>query len=38
MARRRRWTISSQHRLISQHAGTPQVAAGALLVQELMTP
>jgi DNA-binding transcriptional LysR family regulator len=27
----------SQHRLISQHAGTPQVAAGALLVQELMT-
>jgi DNA-binding transcriptional LysR family regulator len=26
----------SQHRLISQHAGTPQVAAGALLVQELM--
>ena len=27
----------SQHRLISQHAGTPQVAAGALLVQELMS-
>jgi DNA-binding transcriptional LysR family regulator len=27
----------SSHRLISQHAGTPQVAAGALLVQELMT-
>jgi DNA-binding transcriptional LysR family regulator len=26
-----------QHRLISQHAGTPQVAAGALLVQELMS-
>lgn len=25
------------HRLICQHAGTPQVAAGALLVQELMT-
>ncbi|MDX5350089.1 MAG: LysR family transcriptional regulator [Paracoccaceae bacterium] len=27
----------SSHRLISQHAGTPQVAAGALLVQDLMT-
>jgi DNA-binding transcriptional LysR family regulator len=27
----------SAHRLISQHAGTPQVAAGALLVAELMT-
>ncbi|MBA4326372.1 MAG: LysR family transcriptional regulator [Rhodobacter sp.] len=27
----------SSHRLISQHAGTPQVAAGALLVAELMT-
>ena len=27
----------SQHRLISQHAGTPQVAAGAMLVQELMS-
>jgi DNA-binding transcriptional LysR family regulator len=27
----------SQHRLISQHAGTPQVAAGALLVAELMS-
>ena len=27
----------SQHRLICQHAGTPQVAAGALLVQELMS-
>ncbi len=27
----------SQHRLISQHVGTPQVAAGATLVQELMT-
>jgi DNA-binding transcriptional LysR family regulator len=27
----------STHRLISQHAGTPQVAAGALLVAELMT-
>jgi DNA-binding transcriptional LysR family regulator len=27
----------SSHRLICQHAGTPQVAAGALLVQELMT-
>ncbi|MCX7288817.1 MAG: LysR family transcriptional regulator [Rhodobacterales bacterium] len=26
----------STHRLISQHAGTPQVAAGALLVAELM--
>jgi len=26
----------SAHRLISQHAGTPQVAAGAVLVQELM--
>jgi len=26
----------SAHRLISQHAGTPQVAAGALLVQDLM--
>ncbi len=26
----------SQHRLISQHAGTPQVAAGALLVADLM--
>ncbi len=26
-----------QHRLICQHAGTPQVAAGALLVQQLMT-
>jgi DNA-binding transcriptional LysR family regulator len=26
----------SAHRLISQHAGTPQVAAGAILVQELM--
>ncbi len=25
------------HRLICQHAGTPQVAAGALLVQELMS-
>ena len=27
----------TQHRLISQHAGTAQVAAGALLVAELMT-
>jgi len=27
----------SQHRLISQHAGTPQVAASAVLVQELMS-
>ena len=27
----------THHRLISQHAGTPQVAAGALLVSELMT-
>lgn len=27
----------ARHRLISQHAGTPQVAAGALLVQELMS-
>ncbi|TKA95982.1 LysR family transcriptional regulator [Cereibacter changlensis] len=27
----------SQHRLICQHAGAPQVAAGALLVQELMS-
>jgi len=27
----------AQHRLICQHAGTPQVAAGALLVQELMS-
>ncbi len=27
----------SAHRLISQHAGTPQVAAGAVLVQELMS-
>ena len=27
----------SSHRLISQHAGTPQVAAGALLVADLMT-
>ncbi len=27
----------SSHRLISQHAGTAQVAAGALLVAELMT-
>jgi DNA-binding transcriptional LysR family regulator len=27
----------SAHRLISQHAGTPQVAAGALLVAELMS-
>ncbi len=27
----------SAHRLISQHAGTPQVAAGALLVQDLMS-
>jgi DNA-binding transcriptional LysR family regulator len=27
----------SQHRLISQHVGTPQVAAGAILVQELMS-
>jgi DNA-binding transcriptional LysR family regulator len=27
----------SSHRLICQHAGTPQVAAGALLVAELMT-
>ncbi|MGL4234718.1 LysR family transcriptional regulator [Tabrizicola sp.] len=27
----------SSHRLICQHAGTPQVAAGALLVQDLMT-
>jgi DNA-binding transcriptional LysR family regulator len=27
----------SAHRLISQHAGTPQVAAGATLVQELMS-
>ena len=27
----------SRHRLISQHAGTPQVAAGAMLVQDLMT-
>jgi DNA-binding transcriptional LysR family regulator len=26
----------AHHRLICQHAGTPQVAAGALLVQELM--
>ena len=27
----------AHHRLISQHVGTPQVAAGALLVQELMS-
>ncbi|MES2333892.1 MAG: LysR family transcriptional regulator [Pseudomonadota bacterium] len=27
----------SSHRLIAQHAGTPQVAAGALLVADLMT-
>jgi DNA-binding transcriptional LysR family regulator len=27
----------SQHRLISQHVGTPQVAAGAMLVQQLMS-
>jgi DNA-binding transcriptional LysR family regulator len=27
----------SAHRLISQHAGTPQVAAGAVLVQDLMS-
>ena len=27
----------THHRLISQHAGTPQVAAGALLVAELMS-
>lgn len=27
----------TQHRLISQHAGTPQVAAGANLVSELMS-
>jgi DNA-binding transcriptional LysR family regulator len=27
----------TSHRLISQHAGTPQVAAGALLVAELMS-
>ncbi|MDZ4135592.1 MAG: LysR substrate-binding domain-containing protein, partial [Paracoccaceae bacterium] len=27
----------SQHRLICQHSGTPQVAAGAVLVQQLMT-
>ena len=27
----------THHRLISQHAGTPQVAAGALLVGELMS-
>lgn len=27
----------SAHRLIAQHAGTPQVAAGAMLVQRLMT-
>ncbi|GAB1363779.1 LysR family transcriptional regulator [Rhodobacter sp.] len=27
----------SQHRLVCQHPGTPQVAAGALLVAELMT-
>ena len=27
----------SSHRLIAQHAGTPQVAAGAMLVAELMT-
>jgi DNA-binding transcriptional LysR family regulator len=27
----------SAHRLISQHAGTPQVAAGAVLVADLMT-
>jgi DNA-binding transcriptional LysR family regulator len=27
----------SAHRLISQHAGTPQVAAGAILVQDLMS-
>jgi DNA-binding transcriptional LysR family regulator len=27
----------SQHRLISQHVGTPQVAAGATLVQQLMS-
>ncbi len=27
----------TQHRLISQHVGTPQVAAGAVLVQELMS-
>jgi DNA-binding transcriptional LysR family regulator len=27
----------SQHRLISQHVGTPQVAAGAVLVQQLMS-
>jgi DNA-binding transcriptional LysR family regulator len=27
----------SQHRLICQHAGVPQVASGALLVQEIMS-
>ena len=27
----------TQHRLIAQHAGTPQVAAGAMLVAELMS-
>ena len=27
----------TQHRLIAQHAGTPQVAAGAILVAELMS-
>ena len=27
----------AQHRLICQHAGTPQVGAGAILVQELMS-
>jgi len=27
----------TQHRLICQHAGTPQVGAGALLVQQLMS-
>ena len=27
----------AQHRLICQHAGTPQVSAGAVLVQELMS-
>lgn len=27
----------SKHRIIAQHAGTPQVAAGAALVQELMS-
>jgi DNA-binding transcriptional LysR family regulator len=27
----------SQHRLISQHVGTPQVAAGAMMVQQLMS-